>query len=342
MRPAIPVAVRSPSGCKSPQWDGVENVLIETTSACNFRCPGCYMNERFDDKMLFPLTLLLDILEMTRPGTVTFLGGEPLLWPHLRDAVRLCHERRLQMYVASNCALLTVNMARYLYEHDVSVIGKLNIGDPEDEAQLRLQADLIGASLHDARRMIDGLSLLMSLGYRSPKLNVANLVRLANVDLVGAFLKFCLEHDVRPFLELSCNNDDLSQTQIRHVAAQVREYYKGILFPPHFMSSCWHFDNSLYFRANGDVQACSGNRTVLANCMDDASAITHAIEHPILVTRRDIVNRIKGPCKRCDLLAQCRGGCRAYAEQTSLTHSYRKCWRSGSMAGLLSNSNKQV
>jgi radical SAM protein with 4Fe4S-binding SPASM domain len=280
-----------------------------------------------DAPMAFALDFFCEIVETTKPESVSFLGGEPLLWSHLREAILFCRQRQIHTYVASNCALLTSDLARFFYEHGVSVIGKLNIGDPEDPGQLRLQSELIGSSLEGARRMIAGLFLLLSAGFRSPRLNVSNLIRKANAGYVGEFLQFCAIHEARPFLELSCNSNDLSREELEGVIRQVRQHYDGVLFPPHFMSSCWHFDNSLYFRANGDIQACSGNRTVLENCEEYPGAIERALSHPILATRREIVAQIVGPCSDCEMLNQCRGGCRAYAEQISLQQSYLKCWR---------------
>jgi radical SAM protein with 4Fe4S-binding SPASM domain len=285
------------------------------------------MDERADDDLKFSLTLFTRIIDATRPQNVSFLGGEPMLWHYLKEAICFCRQRNIHTYVVSNLTLLTKEMAHFLYEYGVHVIGKLNIGNIDDKEQLRIQSELIGSSLDYVHSMLNGLFILLDIGYTSPKLDVANLIRRPNIQYVASFLEFCKNNHINPFLEIPCNSDDLSLEEIASIVYQVQRYFDGIILPPHFTSPCNHFDNSLYFRANGDIQACSGNKTILANYEKEQDAIERALNHPIIKTRKEITKQIEGPCKQCHLLNKCKGGCRAYAEQTSLTQSYQQCWR---------------
>lgn len=306
---------------------GIKHLLVETTTVCNLRCPGCYMSDLSGEREEFSAALFQQVVNATQPQDITFLGGEPLLWPHLAEAVSICRQRNLRAIVATNLTLMTEVVASFLNANDVMVIGKWNVGDPEDGQQLQIQARLVGSTVHDVERMRRGLRLLRAAGFKAPNLSLENFVRKENVPLVAGFLEFCARSDAHPYLEVSCQSDDLTNADLQNVIQQVQRHHQGTILPPHFISRCNHSSNSLYVRPNGDLQACSGSRTVLANIVTDPGAIHRAQVHELVETRARIVERITGPCQTCSLLERCRGGCRAYAERTSPTASYLKCWR---------------
>jgi len=308
-------------------YNVIKNLLIETTTRCNLGCPGCYMRDRAKENLEFTIELFSEIVDATQPQTVSFFGGEPLLWPYLREGILICRQRNIKISIASNLTLLAKESAHFLYNNEVMVFGKLNIGDITDTKQLDIQSKLIGSSREKVNKMISGILLLKNIGFAAPGFNLNNFIRKDNIEFVGSFLEFCTENNIEPFMEISCNENDLSEKEIDSIVNQVQKYHKGPLMPPHFISRCRHFDSTLYFRPNGDIQACSGNKTILANFLTDQDAITNALNNSIIKTRKNIVEHINGECKQCDLLDQCKGGCRAYAEQISVNESYLKCWR---------------
>lgn len=78
---------------------------IYTTYRCNLRCSHCFLGSKLDEATHFEFELLKALIE-TAPswGTeeITFLGGEPSLYPHLVEAIRLVQERGMGARIVTN------------------------------------------------------------------------------------------------------------------------------------------------------------------------------------------------------------------------------------------------
>ncbi|HEX9190305.1 MAG TPA: radical SAM protein, partial [Vicinamibacteria bacterium] len=120
--------------------EAVKRAVVEINDDCNFRCPGCYMLQtgRSDEGQALEAGDVERILRTVRPLSVDIVGGEPLRSRHFREIVGLCAEAGVKTRVFSNLSLLDRDTASFLLERGVGITGKLNIGDPEDEEQLRL------------------------------------------------------------------------------------------------------------------------------------------------------------------------------------------------------------
>jgi MoaA/NifB/PqqE/SkfB family radical SAM enzyme len=77
------------------------------TDRCNLDCAYCFQKSADDFEMSWDdFERRLARADSLGAGVVSFLGGEPLLWPHIADAVTACTKRRLFTDLTTNGTLL--------------------------------------------------------------------------------------------------------------------------------------------------------------------------------------------------------------------------------------------
>lgn len=120
------------------------NVVIEPTAYCNLKCPHCY--RKSDDHSIEHAQMSIEeikkyidyALKTRNFHTLSFLGGEPLLYPKLDEAITYAIKKGLKTGVYTNGVLLDEQRLRefknlglnYVYVH---VDRHQNRGDTEDE-----------------------------------------------------------------------------------------------------------------------------------------------------------------------------------------------------------------
>lgn len=83
-------------------------VRILPTDRCNLDCAYCWQRDDASaDMTLDAFRRHLEKAVELRVGLITFLGGEPMIWGPLYDAVALCTERRILTDLTTNGTLLT-------------------------------------------------------------------------------------------------------------------------------------------------------------------------------------------------------------------------------------------
>lgn len=317
--------------------------IIEVTTACQCRCPGCYMvRRRTLDSGQMSLDGAIRILDLCRDycgrdlETMDILGGEPLLWPHLKDYVDELLRRGIFPWIFTNMIAITSELASWLHERQVHITGKLNIADPVDPSQMELQAEMIGRTVPVARRMIEAIETFREVGYEDPLFRLQNLVRKANLNLIPGYIRYCRERGLGVDLELMGCGEPIGPEYftvaptakelaglIRELASQGQKMKNpspefdnptNKLLMPHVFGSCPFYDKGLYFAVDGHIRACSNSATVLSHVCD-LEPIRRAWESELLRSRRQLTHQNVGePCRSCDRWERCRGGCRATVE----------------------------
>ncbi|MDO8469316.1 MAG: radical SAM protein [Candidatus Peribacter sp.] len=316
--------------------------ISEVTTQCPFRCPGCYMvrrNALNDGAMTLEEAIrVLDLCKQYKGGeeleTMDILGGEPLLWPHLKPYLSELLRRGILPWIFTNMVTITPEMACWLFERRVHITGKLNIADPGDPEQIRLQAEMIGRDEDMARRMIEGIQVFLDAGYRDPLFRLQNLVRKKNLRLIPGYIEFCRSRGIGVDLELMGSGEPISPEYFvvaptaQELADLIRELKKrgeqtaipefcdpvGKLLMPHVFGSCPFYDKGLYFAVDGHIRSCSNSTVKLAH-VSDADPIRAAYESPLICARKALTKQTVGqPCGSCDRWDKCRGGCRATVE----------------------------
>jgi molybdenum cofactor biosynthesis enzyme MoaA len=78
-----------------------EAVFVDITNRCNMSCNFCYNPERLRPDMSLEYFKRL-CAELPSPVHIKLCGGEPTLHPQLLDLMRVAHQYRHALYIASN------------------------------------------------------------------------------------------------------------------------------------------------------------------------------------------------------------------------------------------------
>lgn len=320
---------------KRPDSTGLKYGIIEATTACQCACPGCYMVRRnFLNKGEMTLKKANCILDLCRDysgrelETMDILGGEPLLWPYLKDYIKELLRRGIIPWIFTNMISITPELAAWLYEREIHVTGKLNI-NPDNNSEIELQAEMIGRPVNVAKQMLSAVNIFLQAGYKDPLFRLQNLIRRNNVKFVPGYYKWCLQKNIGADLELMGSGETvgLKYWQVAPTAIELAKMIKEIqivrknfglisaeVLMPHVFGACPFFDKGLYFDVDGGIRACSNSLIQLSH-LNDSDPISRAYESDLICDRLNLSHDLVGePCRSCDKWGRCRGGCRATVE----------------------------
>ena len=317
------------------QGKGLRYGIIEVTSSCQCRCPGCYMVTRHSlGKAELSLKQAVQVLDLCRSylgrelESMDILGGEPLLWPWLKDYITILLRRGISPWVFTNMLAITPEMAKWLREREVYVTGKLNVS-PDNGSLLPLQARMIGKSPRLAKKMFQAITVFTAAGYQEPLFRLQNLIRRENIDFVPEYYRWCLKNKIGTDLELMGSGEKIGPDYWRiaprppEIAAMIAKIQAvrqefGLaaaeVLMPHVFGSCPFFDKGLYFAVDDSIRACSNSSVLLARVTDN-DPIQKACGSELICNRLGLSQKKVGqPCRDCLKWEKCRGGCRATAE----------------------------
>jgi radical SAM protein with 4Fe4S-binding SPASM domain len=333
---------------------GLRYGIIEVTTRCQLRCPGCYMVRRDAlNRGQMTLEQAIRVLDLCREyrgielETMDILGGEPLLWPHLKEYVDELLRREIKPWIFTNMLAITSEMAGWLRERGVHITGKLNISNEDDPGQIHLQAEMIGSTRETAHKLFRAIDIFKNAGYRDPMFRLQNLLRKKNLPFVPGYIYFCRMNGIGVDLELMGSGEaidsdyfsvaptpeelaglirELDMLGKESMAGSAMERQDGFYEPPefrnpmdkvlmpHLFGSCPFYDNGLYFAVDGHIRACSNSTTVLSR-ITDQDPIRTAYHSTLVCNRRQLCQKNVGePCHSCKRWDKCRGGCRATVE----------------------------
>ena len=315
---------------------GLRYGIIEVTTFCQNRCPGCYMVRRKDlNGRQMTLAQAIRVLDLCRDylgkdlESMDILGGEPLRWPFLKDYVEELLRRNIKPWIFTNMLDMTEKSAQWLFDRKVHLTGKLNIGDFSNPEQVALQARMIGSSIKSAMLMEEKISLLLKTGYRDPLLRLENLLRKENIALVSDYYRYCLRRGLGVDVEMLGSGVGIGPeywenaptpqqvAQMIRAIQKVREEFglgQAEVLMPHIFGSCAFYNKGLYFAVDGHIRACSNSKFRLAH-VDNSDPIKMAFESHLISCRQRLCKEVVAePCHSCEKWSKCRGGCRATAE----------------------------
>jgi radical SAM protein with 4Fe4S-binding SPASM domain len=262
--------------------------------------------------------------------TMDILGGEPLLWPFLQDYIEELRRRGILPWVFTNMIAITPSLAKWLYQREVHITGKLNI-NPDVLSQYGLQAVMIGRDENAARELVAAIDVFRKVGYRAPLFRAQNLIRKANIEFAPDYYRWCLQREIGTDLELMASGEPIGPAywkvaplpeQIGQMILKIQSVREEFglepaeVMMPHVFGSCPFYDKGLYFAVNGTIRACSNSTTVLGK-MNDPDSIRNAYESELIRNRLALTQaKVGEPCHSCSKWEKCRGGCRATVEGT--------------------------
>lgn len=119
----------------------IKDIWLITNYSCNNRCKWCYTSDiGFPVDNYMPLNYALEVMEEMRKNGVakcTIIGGEPTLYPNLKEILRFGSNIGLKMKVVTNAVLL--NNEKFLKELIQSGLSLLAISIHGIESQVYQQ-----------------------------------------------------------------------------------------------------------------------------------------------------------------------------------------------------------
>jgi radical SAM protein with 4Fe4S-binding SPASM domain len=317
--------------------NGLRYGIIEVTTSCQCLCPGCYMVRRGAlNRKQMSFECAVSILDLCKNyigkdlETMDILGGEPLLWPFLKEYIIELIRRGITPWVFTNMLAIDPKLAEWLFERKVYITGKLNI-NPKDQSNFQTQANMLGGNISMVEKLFSAIKIFQRAGYQSPLFRLQNLIRKDNISLVSDYYRWCLQNNVGTDLELMGSGEAIDENywkiaptpnQIAKMIHEIQEVRKEFnlepakVLMPHVFGSCPFYDKGLYFAVDGNIRSCS-NSTVILSHMNEEGSIEKAWNSPLLCNRRELCKEKVGePCHSCDIWNECRGGCRATTEGT--------------------------
>jgi radical SAM/Cys-rich protein len=156
--------------------ESLDTIMVNVTLNCNLSCQLCHQSSSPQRTEVMSRGTMLDVLHFTaevRPQLLDITGGEPTLWPLLREFVQLSRQVAPRTRVRTNLDALLLPEAegvmRTLAENRVEILASL----PE-----ALEGRTIGAC-------VEALARLTELGYGDPASGAINALDLAYNPLPG-------------------------------------------------------------------------------------------------------------------------------------------------------------
>jgi radical SAM protein with 4Fe4S-binding SPASM domain len=308
--------------------EGLLSLELEFTRKCNLRCIYCYASAGGALEEELTLDEVLCVLEQARQlgarKIVLLGGGEPFLFPHVKEVIRHIYSLGLSQAVFTNGAVLSRELCKFLSDHRVGVAVKHNSFHPAIQDAL---AGVVGA-----HRLINrGLRLLMESGYpgENRPLCIQTVICRQNMDEIEEMWIWARERGITPYFEVLTNqgrarqNPQLAlapgeiQTVFQRLSGIDRERFgaRWIPRPPIAGFTCRRHLYSCLVNSQGFVQPCTGVDLSVGNVREKPLA-TILRESRVIHDLRRVYQCIDPWCRECEFAGQCYG-CRGNAYQAT-------------------------
>ncbi|MCU7853538.1 MAG: radical SAM protein [Candidatus Thiodiazotropha sp. (ex Monitilora ramsayi)] len=173
------------SHLKGSLFNSVNFVRIIPTDRCNLNCAYCWQKDDSSDEMsLVAFRNYLDKAIRLDVGLITILGGEPMLWDGIYEAIAACTEKNVLSDMTTNGTLLNRETITMLAESGLDYLNistdGLKISSVSKKNNL-IRRELIGA-LHDAKKMYGMHYRLNAVLYKDNFDEIKKLINFAKYN----------------------------------------------------------------------------------------------------------------------------------------------------------------
>jgi radical SAM protein with 4Fe4S-binding SPASM domain len=333
--------MRGMGHAESPLWDVNEagpltaplEVHFSVTNACSLRCDHCYMDSGDKDPgemSAADFRKSIDLLAGMGVFHIALGGGEALERPDFFELASYVRERGIVPNLTTNGLMMTRQTAA-----KCGVFGQVNVSIDGDHL-IKEAAQGLSPATGVAAGGVRAVDLLLEAGI---KVGLNFVVTRQNFDQLADLFSFAEERGLTDleFLRLKpAGRGKLDYFERRLTPLQNREFYPLIRrlsglhqvpakidcsFVPMF---CWHApDKEMMERFS--VYGCEAGNVLLGVRSDGRfagcsflSGEESILDLPRLWTGSEHLSRLRGwveqapePCRSCDYLEICKGGCRA-------------------------------
>lgn len=313
---------------------------IEFSLRCNFSCPYCYVPH--PDHFTGELTSdeIREVILQARDlgaGKIIILGGEPTLYPGIREIIRFIRAEGMEVELFTNGSGVTREFAAFLFENKVRVVLKMNTFDPELQDRLTGKKGAYGI-------IQSALAVLKENGYPSGEdafMAISTVICRPNLKELPRLWRWLRDQGIAPYFEIITPQANALSNQWLFVEppeifqlfqelSEIDHRYYHISWdpqPPLVGNRCLRHLFSCLVSSKGEVMPCVGLNVALGNIREQSlkEILTGS---QILKDLKNHRETIKGPCRDCEKADHCYG-CRGAAYQ--MTGDYLAsdplCWR---------------
>ena len=305
--------------------------VIEVTDYCNFNCKWCFANSGSNPNPkhmgLEKAEKLIETLALAGVRQVTISGGEPTVYPHLKEVIQKASSYGLVIHMNTNGYLLTEELATELRELGLSQV-QINIDSLCSENH-----DFIRGKKDSHKKAIQALKNARKAGLTCVSQTV--LTSKNEHEIVDIFkfarslgLQRCRVWDMTPSEGCARENLKLLPTGYVNTLKMLSEYAYSAgakrietgdpLFPLDFKTNLEISGGYCVAGAgmyctisqNGDVFFCATLRDSMYNIFSEIEKGNSFIT----IHKTKIKEYVKTPedlpeCKGCEFFEQCKGGC---------------------------------
>lgn len=317
--------------------------VIELLNGCNFKCKWCFANAKTRGAHMSRETAfkLIDYFADCGLKQITFSGGEPLIYPHIKDVVSHASEYDFIVHMNTNGYFFDRRTARELKKRGLSQF-ETNIDsmDPNEHDYVRGKKGSFDRAVKAIRNGIEaGLTCVMQtvltkknegeifdifefardLGVQRSRvwdMTPADGVAMENMDAL----------DLRP----SNYIETLRQLTEFTLARGVKNIESADpLFPLNYPVAAsvtggfCVFASGLVINVSptGEIYFCCTDRRPIYNIFDEMDDDIRDV-HRQFLTRRLRLNKIPEDCRACNFFEKCRGGCYTRLKYTDYVGDY--------------------
>ena len=318
---------------------------IEFSRICNFRCSYCYVPSESQGSNELSQAECRDAILQAKElgaGKIIILGGEPSIYPHIREMIEFLTAEELAIEMFTNGSGINRELAEILAENRVRVALKLNSRNPDIQDKL--------AGRQGAAAIINSaLANLQEVGYPSPELFLAisTVICQQNIGELPSLWQWLRDKKIEPYFEVITPQEnaasnlewlDVDSLQLKELFSRLSEIDRQQYGrdwepqPPLVGNRCMRHQVSCLLTASGDVMPCVGVTIPVGNIRENRLA--DILKNSEVVNNlKNFREMIKGECHDCEKAAECYG-CRGAAFQ--LTGDYLAsdptCWRNSCKA----------
>ena len=316
-------------------------ISLALSQVCNLKCPFCYANknniEINKDKKISFEKAKNTILQAKKIGvkTITLVGGEPFLYPEIKELISFINSNNLTTVIFTNGTVMDEDLAKFLYENNVSLIVKCNsIDDPE------IQNEMVG-NINIFEKIQKTILILKDRGFNNnepTRLAIESVISKTNIEQIPKIFRFARQNNIYPFIELITPAgrgenypNIISKEEAKEIFYQLLKIdenefaYTWIPRPPQVAATCTYYYSSLYINFDGKVQPCPTVKIELGNINEENLSII--LDKPDTRKIKNIRGNIKGKCKECKYKYECYG-CRGATFNLTgdIFDEYPVCW----------------
>lgn len=290
---------------------------LALSKKCNLQCLYCYAVERYPETELTQNEIKDVIIQAKNNGakTITLTGGEPLIYHEIKEVISFINSNNLITIFFTNGTVMNQEFARFLFNHNASLIVKLNSFD-----DYKLHDELVGKE-DSFDKVNKTLSILIKTGFNKSnptRLGVESIICRKNLSQIPKIFRFARGSNIYPYLELVTpsgkgknysgvlRKEEAKEIFIKLLKIDESEFgYTWIPRPPQIANTCKFYFTAIYIDSNGKVYPCPTVDIELGDIKNEG--LSRILKKPKTRKIRAVRENIKGKCKICNYHSDCYG-----------------------------------